>query len=132
MIMCDIDHFKKYNDSLGHYAGDDCLKHVSAAIKRVCSRSIDQVFRYGGEEFAILVTDDAENIPKLAEAIRKEIYSLTLHHPHSPVDSITISAGYATLESNPGNSSKKLINMADKALYKAKNGGRNRCCGFDD
>jgi diguanylate cyclase (GGDEF)-like protein len=120
MIMCDIDYFKEYNDALGHYAGDDCLKQVSATIKKVCSRSIDQVFRYGGEEFAVLIMDDKEHMPNLVDEIFKEIDALKLHHPDSLFESVTISAGYATIQPSFNTSGKELIEMADKALYKAK------------
>lgn len=132
MIMCDVDYFKKYNDALGHYAGDDCLKHVSASLQRVCARYADQVFRYGGEEFAILIMDDGVNVSKLAERIRHEISALNLHHPDAPSDTVTMSVGHATVWPGQSNLGRSLIERADKALYAAKKQGRNRCCGFND
>lgn len=131
MIMCDIDYFKSYNDSLGHYAGDDCLKHVSDGIKRVCSRSVNHVFRYGGEEFAILIMDDQINVGDLAESIRHEIHALNLHHPKSPSGSVTVSVGYASFDPELGVTGQRLIEKADMALYAAKQRGRNQVCSHD-
>ncbi len=129
LIMIDIDHFKKYNDSYGHLHGDDCLKKVARALLNVARRPTDTVARYGGEEFAVILpeTDDcAARI--LAEKARHAVESLATKHNCSDISGyVTISLGVATM-TTPENDSdyKSLIKNADEALYNAKEEGRNR------
>lgn len=123
LAVLDIDHFKKVNDSFGHKAGDRVIQLVAKAL---CDRlrSTDFVARYGGEEFVILLPEtDADVAYKVIEDLRLHIASLPFHFQNQPV-TITISAGVAPFESaeNP----EALFDVGDKALYRAKNQGRNR------
>lgn len=124
LIMCDIDHFKLFNDKFGHQAGDDCLKKVSAEIKRQTRRITDDVIRYGGEEFIVLLpnTNKSDAI-KIAESIRKAVSMLNLPNPDSPVSgTVSISLGVASTEDHVDS----LFKAADDNLYEAKNRGRNQ------
>lgn len=128
LLMCDVDYFKQYNDSYGHQAGDECLKTVAQTLAARVKRPTDLVARYGGEEFAVLLPDtDAEGALKLAEAMRQAIQALGANHAGSPLGSVTMSVGVASMiagRSEPG--SAGLVKAADEALYEAKRGGRNR------
>lgn len=128
IILCDVDHFKKYNDTYGHLAGDDCLKAVAGALKRVIKRPDDLVARYGGEELAIVLPrTDLTGAAHIAEAIRREIYGLQIAHSASPTaDVVTLSLGVASFVPQAEQAVQDLINQADKALYRAKESGRNR------
>lgn len=125
LMMCDVDYYKKYNDSLGHYAGDECLKSIAEALRKICARSVDLLFRYGGEEFAVLIMENEESVAKIAEKMRKEIHELTLHHPTSPLGSVTLSICDATIWPTADTVPRDLIEKADKALYQSKKFGRN-------
>jgi diguanylate cyclase (GGDEF)-like protein/PAS domain S-box-containing protein len=129
LILCDIDFFKRYNDYYGHQMGDECLKAVAASINNCVHRPADLVARYGGEEFGILLPDtDSNGACELAETIRKAVQGINMEHKRSEVcDSITLSLGVATdFPSSNGNSAVELLKSADKALYGAKESGRNR------
>ena len=123
IIMVDVDHFKTFNDSQGHQAGDDCLRQIAEAIVSACRR-IDVVGRYGGEEFVILAPDtDSEAAINLAERVRQSIWNLAIPHPASPSgDRVTISLGVSTGASG---SWGDVLGRADGALYVAKRAGRN-------
>jgi diguanylate cyclase (GGDEF)-like protein len=127
LAMLDVDHFKSYNDFYGHQAGDQCLRAVAGLIETFGRRTGDLVARYGGEEFALLapVTDAAEALA-LAQAICRELERLALPHAQSPYGVITISIGVAALVPGDDNDSGMLVRAADKALYRAKQAGRNR------
>lgn len=122
LLMIDIDHFKNFNDRYGHPAGDRLLADLS---KRIIGsvRNLDIVARYGGEEFAVIMPDtDADNALRVAERIRMAIEADPFSVFHSPDQAkITVSIGVASLKPN-----FELVEEADKALYKAKNFGRNR------
>ena len=126
IVMIDIDHFKAYNDSKGHQAGDDCLRWVARSIASAC-RTTEFVGRYGGEEFAVLVPEtDLDDGRVLAERIRGAIQELSISHPASPtIDRVTVSIGVA---SGATGSWEDLLKEADIALYGAKKNGRNRVC----
>ncbi len=130
-IMADIDYFKGYNDNYGHSAGDVCLKVVAKALSNTLGRPTDILARYGGEEFAAILPDtDGEGARLLAEHWRTEVAALKLPHQFSnTADHVTISAGYAVLTPSEQLSPQNLLEMADKMLYQAKAGGRNRVCG---
>ncbi|WP_017715995.1 GGDEF domain-containing response regulator [Kamptonema formosum] len=130
LIMCDIDCFKFYNDTYGHQAGDDCLKLVAGAIGRALKRPADLVARYGGEEFAALLPNtDLDGALRVAESIHLEVRQLKIVHAQSSVsDYITLSAGIACTVPNYTESPATLISAADRALYQAKERGRNQSC----
>lgn len=128
VILCDIDYFKKYNDSFGHQAGDHCLRQVAGAISGAVNRAVDLVARYGGEEFVVILPHtDGLRALQVAEAIRQNVEKLQLEHSQSDVsDFVTISLGVAHTIPNQENSQELLLNNADKALYEAKQQGRNQ------
>ncbi len=126
--MLDIDFFKIFNDTYGHVAGDQCLKKVATATQEEVKRPGDFLARYGGEEFVIVLPNtDKKGAKDLSEQIRRKIQSLKIpHEKNSPEPIVTVSLGYTTLIPNENKSPKNLIEFADKALYQAKNNGRNR------
>jgi two-component system chemotaxis family response regulator WspR len=127
LLMCDIDCFKIYNDSFGHLAGDLCLKKAAAVLTEHLKRPADVAARYGGEEFAIVLPDtDLEGALQIANACRAHIEQLAIDNPQAPSGIISMSIGVASVVPSPGSSAVALIASADKALYKAKNDGRNR------
>ncbi|MDP3816133.1 diguanylate cyclase domain-containing protein [Pseudomonas sp.] len=129
LIMVDIDHFKAYNDHYGHQAGDRCLQRVAALLQSMAQRSTDLVARYGGEEFVIVLPNTpVEAALALAEAMRKGVEALQLEHAASPTSAwVTLSLGAASLIPGADSTPEQLLQIADRALYRAKAGGRNRC-----
>ena len=131
LIMCDIDCFKLYNDNYGHQAGDACLQQVARAIGDACTNvPAERLYlaaRYGGEEFGVILPNtDIAAAQAIAEGIRQRVKALAIPHLKSVVtDCVTLSMGVATI-SEGQNSPKMLIEAADKALYRAKSGGRDR------
>ncbi len=124
VLMCDLDHFKRVNDTYGHDVGDLVLKGVAEIIKSSSRRS-DLTVRYGGEEFLVLLTDiDKNGALKVAEKIRKNIEGNVFRFDNTTV-SITISIGVSIYPEDTDDF-EKVVKMADQALYKAKEGGRNR------
>ena len=125
LLILDIDHFKNFNDSLGHQAGDECLKQVARCLNLLASRQTDTFSRIGGEEFSYILPgctkDQAVNFSK---TIISSLNKLALEHPDSPVShTVTVSIGVS--EYNHEESGDELFSRADKALYAAKNSGRN-------
>jgi len=118
VIVIDVDHFKQFNDTHGHQAGDRALIHLADIIRK-SARTEDNTFRYGGEEFTIVARQAPEGMKELAERIRKAVENTPFEGK-----SITISLGVSTLR--PGDSLTSLIERADRALYLAKDSGRNR------
>jgi diguanylate cyclase (GGDEF)-like protein len=129
LLICDVDHFKLYNDCYGHQAGDECLKNVAKAIKQ-CFRNSDLVARYGGEEFAIVLPHtDCATAVKLAERVRSAVQSADIPHTASLVSSrVSLSIGAAgwTPQSTDAEDGRTLVAEADRNLYLAKRRGRNR------
>ncbi|MEO1889528.1 MAG: diguanylate cyclase [Cycloclasticus sp.] len=128
LLMLDIDHFKLYNDHYGHPAGDEILKTFSVALNSILKRSTDMAFRIGGEEFAIIMLsnspDDAKQLPDI---IHNRIKGLNLLHEKSPTSAlITVSIGVASASRESNQRFKELYLNADKALYLAKQSGRNK------
>lgn len=129
VAMCDVDFFKKFNDSHGHQAGDDCLKQVAAAMTGVAGRGGDLLARYGGEEFAVILPDtDLEGAVFVTESMRCGVAELRIPHADSPHGEVTISAGVAACIADADNTPEALLHAADQALYQAKQTGRNRVC----
>jgi diguanylate cyclase (GGDEF)-like protein len=128
LIMFDIDFFKLYNDTYGHQGGDICLKRVAYLAKQSLFRKPDFAARYGGEEFAVILPDTkAEDAALIAERIRAAIESDAIEHKGSKVSSVvTVSVGVATMVPYPHMDKNELIIGADKALYQAKQEGRNQ------
>jgi diguanylate cyclase (GGDEF)-like protein len=128
LIMIDIDHFKTYNDSFGHQAGDEALKAVASALKSCVHRPADVVARYGGEEFIVLLADtDAGGALAVAGRLRLAVEDLNIAPTRSETGGrLTISLGAATAVPKKMISSSRLVGAADEALYRAKQGGRNR------
>ena len=128
LILCDVDYFKLYNDTYGHQAGDSCLKKVAGAISCAVQHPEDLVARYGGEEFAVVLSNtnlEAANL--VVDTIRSEIQQLRIAHSSSLVSEyITVSMGVVSLVPQKGLTVKLLIAAADKALYEAKQQGRDR------
>ncbi len=127
LMMVDVDFFKKFNDTYGHQAGDDCLRQVALALDGCARRAGDSVTRYGGEEFAVVLyhtsLNDAQNISeRMLTAIRK----LNIKHEQSPHEIVTISMGLATILPTHHDDMQKLVEEADKCLYRSKEHGRNR------
>lgn len=128
LILCDIDWFKDFNDTYGHPAGDTCIAAVAQALQQCVNRSTDCLARYGGEEFALILphTNQAGAIA-IVEQIREAIAALEIHHP-APQSSgrLTLSYGIATVMPVPSTTPQSLIALADRALYQAKQAGRDR------
>ena len=127
LLMIDIDHFKGYNDTYGHLAGDDCLKQVAAALKASTRAESDLPARFGGEEFALVLPNCEEDDGlSMARRIHEAIARLDILHATSPLKRLSVSIGIAT--ERPANTShepRSLLIRADRALYAAKQGGRN-------
>ncbi len=134
LMICDVDFFKQYNDTYGHQAGDECLKSVARLLKEQLRRPADLVARYGGEEFAVILpgTGDA-GARRLAQRMCRAVESEVIPHQYSPVAPVvTLSIGVATaMPRQDDQSLDTLLQAADRALYQAKDQGRNQVCGTD-
>lgn len=118
ILMTDIDHFKKINDTYGHQAGDQVIIKIAKLLREIC-RDTDYVGRYGGEEFLVVLTDtDADGAKRFSERLRKEIEKMDFGLPIQ----VTVSGGVKTYEEE---SAEEMIKLADRALYQAKEKGRN-------
>ena len=133
LLFCDIDHFKRFNDTYGHQAGDDCLVRVAQAVEDTLNRPADLAARYGGEEFVgLLIETDSEGARLLAERVRARIEALDIEHSSSDVaDVLTVSLGLASTVPTSGMRPEDLVELADRALYAAKQEGRNRVVQAD-
>jgi len=130
LLLLDIDYFKRYNDTYGHLQGDACLKQVAKTLAQSLQHPTDLAARYGGEEFVVLLpATDLAAATKVGERIRSTVADLSLDHSASPIlPYVTVSVGVAT--ANPFTlkalgTPQALISLADRALYKAKEAGRN-------
>jgi diguanylate cyclase (GGDEF)-like protein len=130
VLLIDIDHFKAYNDSMGHPAGDTCIRHIAQTITAAARRPPDVVARYGGEEFMmVLPGTDTNGACLVAERLRQQVLAAAIPHQASGLDEkiITVSIGIAAVIPSAGaETASGLIQKADQALYAAKNAGRNR------
>ncbi len=129
MVMIDVDFFKKYNDTYGHQAGDECLKKVAGVVASAARRPGDLAARYGGEEFVAVLSDASkEGACKAAENIQTGVEALEIPHSSSATGFVTISLGVSLTVPRQGERKENLISLADRALYMAKEEGRNRVC----
>jgi diguanylate cyclase (GGDEF)-like protein len=129
VVMMDIDHFKNVNDQYGHLVGDECIKSVAHTLSKALKRPSDDVCRYGGEEFAlILPSTDLEGALVLVEQLRAEIEKTTVQADDVSIN-ITISAGVGTAIADLNQPEVNILALADKQLYAAKNAGRNNVQG---
>ncbi len=132
VIMMDIDNFKQFNDNYGHTNGDECLKQVAGAIKKMLHRPSDFLARYGGEEFvALLPGTDLQGAMHVAENFRQAVIDLNIVHEYSEIASyVTISSGVAAVGPQKNDQDPTiLVQKADEMLYKSKQEGRNRING---
>lgn len=128
LVLCDIDHFKAFNDFYGHQEGDKCLLRIAHTLDMYARRSGDLAARYGGEEFAIILPETSlGNATDIADQIRNAVLEIAIPHAASETDNIvTVSFGVATVVPRRSQQSRMLVALADKALYEAKQKGRNR------
>ncbi len=127
LILLDVDHFKAFNDTYGHVAGDDCLRQIGSAIRGAVNRSSDHAARYGGEEFCVVLSEtDHRGAQALAERIRAGVAGLRIpHQASSAAGHVTVSLGVLTVRCRLGDTAKELLSRVDAQLYRAKNAGRN-------
>jgi diguanylate cyclase (GGDEF)-like protein len=130
LLLIDVDHFKRFNDTYGHLAGDECLKQVAATIRRV-GRPNDFTARYGGEEFALILPDTTrEDALLIAEQVRQAVESLDCRPLQDVGASLTVSIGVGVAAAGATIQPQELVEAADRVLYLAKQRGRN--CVVDD
>jgi diguanylate cyclase (GGDEF)-like protein len=131
LVILDADHFKQYNDGVGHPGGDACLCSIARVLAGIVEGVNGMAARIGGEEFAVILPDTAEaRAREIAEEIRRAVEGLCLLHPSTPSGVQTVSLGVAVRVPLGGQASIDLMRFADQALYSAKLGGRNRvACG---
>jgi len=130
LVMVDIDHFKKVNDTFGHTDGDKVLQEIASLLKSAV-RKKDTIARYGGEEFLLVLPDaDVEEASMIAERVRKLIEN-TLFEVGNTRIHMTVSLGISNFPTHHPKSKEDLVKKADQALYDAKRGGRNRVCIFN-
>jgi diguanylate cyclase (GGDEF)-like protein len=134
LLMVDVDHFKAYNDRHGHQEGDRCLQMVVEAMGPCLRRPVDMLARWGGEEFAVLITDaDDAAARHVAQRICQAVEGLSLPLAcASGPQVVTVSVGLASAQPDAQHSAQDLIRQADEALYSAKSGGRNQVCAHKD
>jgi diguanylate cyclase (GGDEF)-like protein len=133
LLLVDLDHFKSFNDRRGHQAGDACLAKVASVLPVAARRPFDLAARYGGEEFAVLLYDARrDRVEEMCRQLHATLQKAALEHPASPVSQyVTFSIGAACVEPNLGRHPEGFIQLADEALYAAKERGRNRTVIMD-
>lgn len=130
LMMIDIDHFKLFNDQYGHLAGDTAIRKVAQGLSSGFARASDFVARYGGEEFAILATDmPSTRAARFAQSLCDRVRELDILHDSSPTGRLTISVGFAVHSHDSSEGPNEFVDRADKALYRAKQSGRNQYFG---
>jgi len=136
VLLIDIDHFKRYNDTYGHQAGDACLRHIAQIVQQFARRPLDVAARYGGEELAVVLYQvSSEHAAMVAEQLRASVEAARLEHREAPMrGQVTVSVGVAWLEATIDRAPEEAVKLADQALYAAKLGGRNlvRVMGCDE
>jgi diguanylate cyclase (GGDEF)-like protein len=133
LLLADIDHFKAYNDRYGHQAGDEALKAVAGVLSRFARRPLDLAARYGGEEFAVILFDTKrEHAERIGAEVLEAVRKLGIAHQDSAAAPVlTISLGIACVVPAARRSWTGVIQLADQALYAAKDGGRNRAVALE-
>lgn len=133
LLLIDIDHFKLLNDRFGHLVGDQCLRQVAMKLQSVSSRRGDHAWRFGGEEFAVILSDvTLDEACLLAEQLRAAVERAQIYVSGARrAVAITVSVGVTCVRSGSAEPAERIIEMADRALYRAKNNGRNRVCTSD-
>ncbi|GAB2880222.1 hypothetical protein GCM10027046_05320 [Uliginosibacterium flavum] len=127
VLFVDIDYFKRFNDTYGHHAGDDCLCFVATMVRYAARRPLDLAVRYGGEEFVVILAGtDQHDAIRIAEDLCSQIYQVRLPHETHPLGRVTVSIGVCAGRPDAATASSNLLNTADRALYQAKQDGRNR------
>jgi two-component system chemotaxis family response regulator WspR len=127
VLMIDVDHFKRYNDSFGHQAGDAALRSVAAVIHDFARRPLDLAARYGGEEFVVILYDLAlPHVQDSAERLRECVQKLKHAADSTMSAEVTVSVGVGFAVPCMGRTAQGIIQLADEALYEAKRAGRNR------
>ena len=129
LILFDVDYFKQFNDMYGHQAGDDCLRRVASLALGCAHRPQDMVFRYGGEEFVVLLVGGANDARHVSECIRKAVEDEKIPHTGGGGAWLTISLGIASVRDFANSTPAALLAQADAALYRSKREGRN--CTFE-
>ncbi len=126
LVMLDIDNFKLFNDEYGHQAGDECLREVAKQVARAAPRAADLAARYGGEEFVLVLGEtDADGARWVADNVRQHVSELGIPHA-TPSRRVTVSCGVASILPQSGHSFETLLRSADRALYQAKEAGRDK------
>ncbi|MFA5682961.1 MAG: PleD family two-component system response regulator [Lysobacteraceae bacterium] len=126
LLLCDVDHFKQFNDAYGHLEGDRCLQRISERLAELARRSGDLAARYGGEEFALVLPEtDQAGAAEMSEHILAEVRGLDQAHPSSTSGRVTLSIGVASVIPQAELSVTRLMAAADEALYEAKHAGRD-------
>jgi diguanylate cyclase (GGDEF)-like protein len=132
LLLLDVDHFKNYNDTYGHQQGDQALCLVAKELSQALRRTTDFAARWGGEEFvALLPNTDSIGGGATAERVRQNIESRDIFSENGNLTKLTVSVGQATCNPAPSSQVDELFQNADKALYTAKNSGRNRVCRYE-
>ena len=128
VLMIDVDHFKRFNDTLGHQAGDEVLRQVAQAVSAAVLRPDDVAARYGGEEFAIVLPlAEGEAARAVGERVRHNVRALAIEYPAAPAGIVTVSVGVASARPDDrGPDPQTILASADQALYRAKRAGRDR------
>jgi len=126
LLMIDLDMFKRYNDTYGHLAGDTCLQTIAGMLLEISRRPRDLAARYGGEEFIVMLPETSlEDALELAETLKSNIFTSELPHESSPWGRVTVSIGCVSAVPTEDSSPLTLLELADQALYRAKESGRN-------
>lgn len=130
LVMLDLDYFKAYNDRYGHPAGDQCLRRFAEVLQQALKRPADLAVRYGGEEFTLLLPDtDGRGAEMLVQELQQLLRRQALEHAASPLGRVSFSAGIAVVDlAREGVTAEALVAAADRALYQAKQQGRDGYC----
>lgn len=133
LMLCDLDHFKHFNDTYGHVQGDECLKQIGRLLREVCVRPRDIAARYGGEEFALILPNTPRSgAMTFARALGQMLKFLKIRPPGINEDLLlTLSGGITTCIPDANTSAESMLMRADAALYAAKSQGRNRFFSFE-